>query len=601
MTDDSQVSAVPDFKDRKAGLVVFGIIQILFGAFCLLMVPLMMLGMYAASTQNAGTAAPANAQVIPAALTYVVLSVWSIWMGIGSIQARRWARALLLITSWFVLVSGILGIIFMLVFLPDLYDRMGKNGQMPEQVAAVMKYVMTVFMVVFYIIIPGAFVLFYGSRHVKATCERRDPCVRWTDKCPLPVLAVSLITGLWCVCMPIMGVYRWAIPFFGVILTGVTGALVCLTIVALFGYMAWGFYRLNMRAWWCAVIMVVVWGVSSAITFSRVSVMGLYASMGIDSKQLEMMKPFADSIESFAFPMCVVWMIVAIGYLLYIRKYMVGREYGSPTGPAIPDVEPSQPPALPPALPQHAEAPSGGLAIASLVLGILAVLLGIFMIGGVLGIVGVILGVIHLVRSRARRSLAGWGIGLSVVGCLLAIAVPVLCVIFAKSMPPITPHQRYTQAVKTLSDPTTSELNRFYALNVAAKTAFNLGKRDEARGYVEEQSLMLERYKGDWNYGNAVQDINIVLGRLAVSEGDLDKAKEHLLKAGDSPGSPQMNSFGPNMSLAKDLLEKGEKQVVLEYFKKCGKFWKMDYGKLAAWSKQVEAGRVPEFGANLVY
>ena len=168
-------------------------------------------------------------------------------------------------------------------------------------------------------------------------------------------------------------------------------------------------------------------------------------------------------------------------------------------------------------------------------------------------------------------------------------------------MPAITPQQRYAQAVKTLSDPATPELNRFYALNGAAKEAFNQGKKEDARAYAEEQSRMLERYKGDWNYGNAVQDINIVLGRIAVSEGKLDDAKEHLLKAGNSPGSPQMNSFGPNMSLEKDLLEKGETQVVLQYFKQCAKFWRMDYGKLNAWAKQVESGQIPDFGANLVY
>jgi len=40
------------------------------------------------------------------------------------------------------------------------------------------------------------------------------------------------------------------------------------------------------------------------------------------------------------------------------------------------------------------------------------------------------------------------------------------------------------------------------------------------------------------------------------------------------------NSFGPNVSLAKDLLEKGERDTVVEYFEACKKFWKMDRGIL---------------------
>ena len=59
-----------------------------------------------------------------------------------------------------------------------------------------------------------------------------------------------------------------------------------------------------------------------------------------------------------------------------------------------------------------------------------------------------------------------------------------------------------------------------------------------------------------------------------------------------------MNSFGPNMSLAKDLLEKGERETVLNYFELCRKFWNMDYGKLDEWSREVKAGRIPQFGAK---
>ena len=91
-----------------------------------------------------------------------------------------------------------------------------------------------------------------------------------------------------------------------------------------------------------------------------------------------------------------------------------------------------------------------------------------------------------------------------------------------------------------------------------------------------------------------------MLGRIAVRDGRIAEAKNYLLEAGKSPGSPQMNSFGPNMSLAKDLLEKGERDTVLQYFELCRKFWTMDYGKLDEWSQEVRAGKIPRFGANLV-
>ena len=98
-----------------------------------------------------------------------------------------------------------------------------------------------------------------------------------------------------------------------------------------------------------------------------------------------------------------------------------------------------------------------------------------------------------------------------------------------------------------------------------------------------------------------MQDANLVLGRISVLKGNIQAGKKYLIAAGKSPGSPQMDSFGPNMSLANDLLKKGERQVVLAYFQRCRKFWKLHEDKLDQWSAEVEAGKIPDFGANLIY
>ena len=92
-----------------------------------------------------------------------------------------------------------------------------------------------------------------------------------------------------------------------------------------------------------------------------------------------------------------------------------------------------------------------------------------------------------------------------------------------------------------------------------------------------------------------------MLGRIAILKGDLAEAKSRLLASSESKGSPQMNSFGPNMQLAKELLEKGEKEVVLEYFTRCRGFWAMGADKLTSWTEQVKKEQMPKFGANLDY
>ena len=52
-----------------------------------------------------------------------------------------------------------------------------------------------------------------------------------------------------------------------------------------------------------------------------------------------------------------------------------------------------------------------------------------------------------------------------------------------------------------------------------------------------------------------------------------------------------MDSTGPSLwSLAQDLLQKGERDTVLQYFELCRKFWEMGKDSLDQWTKDVKAG-----------
>lgn len=324
MVDHEEVVQRPDFRDRKTGLVVFGILEVILGLLCALIAPLMIFGMIIANTLNKSSAAPMSAgMIIPVVLLYVMLAVWLIWMGIGSIKVRRWARALLLVVSWIWLICGISGLIFMLFFMPDIYNPMAQSGEPHKEITVIMKYAMFGFMAVIYVIIPGALVLFYGSKSVKATCEFRDPHVRWTDKCPLPVLAVSLMYGLGAGSLLSMGFSGWAIPFFGCILNGIAGAGVALVCVLLLGYVAWGTYKLNIKAWWCAVLVTIVWAISTGITFSRVSLWDFYKKMNFSEQQLEIMKQYVLPQHSMYALFFGVWVVGFLGYLLYTRRYFL--------------------------------------------------------------------------------------------------------------------------------------------------------------------------------------------------------------------------------------------------------------------------------------
>ena len=113
---------------------------------------------------------------------------------------------------------------------------------------------------------------------------------------------------------------------------------------------------------------------------------------------------------------------------------------------------------------------------------------------------------------------------------------------------------------------------RFYLINKIAPTAFVAGDLEKAKSYSNGLLSLALDFRGNWNYGNAIHVGNLVLGRVALASSDIASAKAYLLESGKTIGSPQLNSFGPNMTLAKELIEKGEREVVLEYFSLCAKF-----------------------------
>ncbi|MBU0679690.1 MAG: hypothetical protein KJ626_16430 [Verrucomicrobia bacterium] len=330
MTNEVDAEQVAGFKDRKTGLVVFGILKILFGGVCLLMVPLMVFAMIAAKSAGGEVAPATNASMmIPGVLFYLLLGIWFIWMGIGSIMARRWARALILVSSWLWLVCGAGGLLFMVFMMPGMYDRMGETGQIPTSVVLVMKVVMLVFMTLFYVLIPGILVLFYSRRNVKLTCEARDPVTRWTDKCPLSVLGPVLLCAMWGVFMPWTGVYGWVLPFFGRIISGATGAVVTLSAAAVCLYAARAMYKLRVSGWWCAFLLMLAWGVSSAVTFYKVSFIELYEHMNFPAEQIQMMEQTGMPPGSAMAFFMSMWFIASLMYLLYIKKFFVRESKGN--------------------------------------------------------------------------------------------------------------------------------------------------------------------------------------------------------------------------------------------------------------------------------
>ena len=317
---------VMPYKDRSTGLMVFGILTVLLGCLAGLFVPLMLFGQVMAATT---TKVPTNfAAIVPALVMYAGLSVALVWLGIGSIMARRWARALLLIFSWSWLGLGLFDLIATAFILPKALANLPSTAPAgnPAMNASIMEGVMVVTFVmlgVVFVILPAIWTFFYNSRHVKATCDARDLVPRWTDACPLPVLGLCswlMFSAMMLLTMPVIGF--GVAPFFGMFLTGAPGVLLYLALSALWAYAAWLLYRLDLRGWWLILITVCVYTLSSILTFARHDIIEMYRLMNYPEAQIEQIQKSGLLAGNSMLWMMLFFLVPFLGYLVFIKKYL---------------------------------------------------------------------------------------------------------------------------------------------------------------------------------------------------------------------------------------------------------------------------------------
>lgn len=145
-----------------------------------------------------------------------------------------------------------------------------------------------------------------------------------------------------------------------------------------------------------------------------------------------------------------------------------------------------------------------------------------------------------------------------------------------------------------------------------AQAALEAGDAQTAKQQAEEL-LKSNTDPNDRNH-QIIHNCNEILGRVALRDGRIEDAKSYLLKAGSTPGSSALNFFGPSFVLARELLEKHEREVVLQYLDMVGQFWgkfgefesndgvarmlKEDKERKAAlleqWKDEIRAGKIPK-------
>ncbi len=170
---------------------------------------------------------------------------------------------------------------------------------------------------------------------------------------------------------------------------------------------------------------------------------------------------------------------------------------------------------------------------------------------------------------------------------------------YIKHASELDPHKRI-EPIETLLKKANKH-DRFLMLPKVAKTAVEIQDYSKAKKYADELLVLAKVYSNDLDQGNAIHDANIVLGMVALDNNQVEEANIFLLKAGKTKRSTLLSTYGPNMMLAKALLARGEKNVVIEYLGSLKHVWEDNNGRLDSWIAAIKGGGEPYFGDNLLY
>jgi len=140
----------------------------------------------------------------------------------------------------------------------------------------------------------------------------------------------------------------------------------------------------------------------------------------------------------------------------------------------------------------------------------------------------------------------------------------------------------------------TPRLARFYQLGDEVQAAYEHADGVDLAQRAREWQELAAVYRCNWNYGNAIHDANRYLGLASLRAGRLDEAAGFLVLAGKSTGSPQLDTFGPDLDLADALLKRGKTQAVTEYLRGVHQFWEMDNGQVEQWIAAINKGETPK-------
>ena len=140
---------------------------------------------------------------------------------------------------------------------------------------------------------------------------------------------------------------------------------------------------------------------------------------------------------------------------------------------------------------------------------------------------------------------------------------------------------------------------KLFGLAFNAEFALDNGFPVTAKMYGEIMRQILSRYETRLEYfsrrwGESDRHaLYMTLGRISMLDNDVESAELYLLKAGKTGCPRPLSAEGPDMRLANQLIETGNKQTVIEYLEGIKRCWQ-EKDNTSLWVTKFESGTLPD-------
>jgi hypothetical protein len=115
--------------------------------------------------------------------------------------------------------------------------------------------------------------------------------------------------------------YCSVLPLFGTFLTGPVATFTYVLLALIWGYGAYGSYRLDRRAWWLLVIVTTLFVISNALTYWLHDPTEMYRLMGYPEDQLATLQKNPLLHGHRMAWVTIVTSLPIVAYLLFVGRY----------------------------------------------------------------------------------------------------------------------------------------------------------------------------------------------------------------------------------------------------------------------------------------